>query len=151
MVCFQLEIINEIMWFREYTQLEHYKLRTTYIIIAFRRISKMSSAVTCAALGQLQRLGPRASFRVISTTTTKCVSDKRFDSTEEMVSASPLPLRKSKGSRPWDSSTSAWGRRKHFVDWMKVRVKAGDGGDGRINLMHRYRIDHAGATLYIQV
>ena len=110
----------------------------------------MSSAVTYAALGQLQRLVPGASFRVISTTTTKCVSDKRFDSTEEMVSTSPLPLRKSKGSRPWDSSTSAWGRRKHFVDWMKVRVKAGDGGDGRINLMHRYRIDHAGVMLCTQ-
>ena len=105
----------------------------------------MSSAVTLAAIGQLYKLASRATLRAVSTTSSKCVSDREFDSCEENVSATPVPLRNTKESARWDSSTSSRNRRKHFVDWMKVRVKAGDGGDGRINLMHRFRIDHAGS------
>ena len=107
----------------------------------------MSSAVTFAAIGQLYKLASRATLRAVSTTSNKCVSDKEFDSSEENLSAIPVPLRPTKESARWDSSTSSRNRRKHFVDWMKVRVKAGDGGDGRINLMHRFRIDHAGLKL----
>ena len=104
----------------------------------------MRSAVTFAAIGQLHKLVSRASLRAVSTT-----SKKEFDSSEDNVSTTPVPLRPTKESARWDSSTSSRNRRKHFVDWMKVRVKAGDGGDGRVNLMHRYRIDHAGLKLQI--
>ena len=105
----------------------------------------MSSAVTFAAIGQLHKLASRATLRAVSTTSNKYMSGKKFDASEESVSATPVPLRPNKESARWDSSTSARKRRKHFVDWMKVRVKAGDGGDGRINLMHRFRIEHAGS------
>ena len=109
----------------------------------------MRTAVTFAAIGQLHKLAARACLRAVSTTSNKSVPGKEFESSEPYVSATPVPLRPNKESARWDSTTSSRNRRKHFVDWMKVRVKAGNGGDGRVNLMHRYRIDHAGLKLQI--
>ena len=103
----------------------------------------MSSAVIFAAIGQLNKLASRGALRAVSTTPNSYFSDK--DSSELNVPTTPVPLRPAKESARWDSSTSSKNRKKHFVDWVKVRVKAGDGGDGRVNMMHRFRIEFAGS------
>ena len=103
----------------------------------------MSSAVTLAAIRQLHKLASRRAVRAVSTTPNSYLSDK--DTSELNAPATPVPLRPAKESARWDSSTSSKNRKKHFVDWVKVRVKAGDGGDGRVNMMHRFRIEFAGS------
>ena len=105
----------------------------------------MSSAVIFAAIGQLNKLASRSALRALSTTPNSYLSDK--GKSELNVPATPVPLRPAKESARWDSSTSSKNRKKHFVDWVKVRVKAGDGGDGRVNMMHRFRIEFAGSKL----
>ena len=103
----------------------------------------MSSAVTLAAIRQLHKLASRRALRAVSTSPNNYWSDK--DSSELKVPSAPVPLRPTKESARWDSSTSSKNRKKHFVDWVKVRVKAGDGGDGRVNMMHRFKIEFAGS------
>jgi hypothetical protein len=62
------------------------------------------------------------------------------------IQPAAVPLRPHKEAKYWDSPTAFRSRRarRAFVDWKRIRVKAGNGGDGSFSMAHLYAVEFGG-------